>query len=588
MLALQMTITHTFTPGIRQRDRVIPGREHTHIDLTRTLWIRTPEGARHARAFEIIPGCSQTTPMAVRTTNPDGTTRINEVPHAARLIVGPRNGSPAAYTLAFPHPEPGSVITFRYRMTCDGLLPFDRFELHEAMPVRRVEYTLNTYRAADIAPRQNGMHLDTTQHRYGRTTWRWTATHIPPRPPEPGMATPPPDPIWASYVLHRAGRVPYLQDWTPILRGPEEMSHRLAPQVHRTLGGLDRPPTAPIATAWDIMHRALLDAELPHPPREPTFADAHRRRRSGASGRALALHALLANWKIACDLIYTTPHGAPPIERMYPYGARNSTLLLRCGDQLLDPSCPGCAPGELHPLNRGRPAIALTHSRGELDPSFITLPDPSDPPIERALTLTLDPRGLRIDATATLRGHRAATLREQLRDHRPTAPRDQQLRHAITPALTSGHTPNPDLDPQHPLRLTTTAARTDRDALARTADRVLITPAALLPARPYELLELPDRQRPLRIDPHDGYTDRVTLTLPPGATLAHTPADATLTTPHGTWRRTLTPTDGALTLTETLELTPATIPPERWPELRAFLTAADTARREPIVLAGVR
>ncbi|MEZ4430808.1 MAG: hypothetical protein R3F65_00220 [bacterium] len=106
MLALQMTITHTFTPGLRQRDRLIPGREQTHIDLTRTLWIRTPEGVRHARAFEVIPGCSRGTTMAARTTNPDGTTRVSEVPHAARLIVGPRTGSPAAYTLAFPTPNP--------------------------------------------------------------------------------------------------------------------------------------------------------------------------------------------------------------------------------------------------------------------------------------------------------------------------------------------------------------------------------------------------------------------------------------------------------------------------------------------------
>ncbi|MEZ4430807.1 MAG: hypothetical protein R3F65_00215 [bacterium] len=110
-------------------------------------------------------------------------------------------------------------MTFRYRMTCDGLLPFDRFELREAMPVRRVEYTLNSYRGADIATREHGMHLATDRHRGGRMTWRWTATHIPPRPPEPGMA--PDDPISASYVLHRAGRVPYLDDWTPSSAAPK-------------------------------------------------------------------------------------------------------------------------------------------------------------------------------------------------------------------------------------------------------------------------------------------------------------------------------------------------------------------------------
>lgn len=593
MLSFQMVITHAYSPGAYVGDRIIPPTERTHIDLTRTLWIRTAAAARHARAFEIIPGCARSVPITVRTINPDGAMHTSSYAHAVPLSVNPHAGSPIAYTLNFPHPEPGSVITFRYRITCDGILPFDRFDLREDMPIREVEYTLKSYADAEIATRHHGMTLQTSYNRHARKTWRFTATDLPAQPPEPGLAREPgvaPEPdgrVWASYVLHRADRVPYLEDWTPMLRSIDQMSRPLTAEVHRALGRPPRPVTDPIDAAWDLIHRDLLDARLPDPPRKPTFTDFHRRRRSGSFGRALSLRALLTAWKIPCDLVFTTPTGTSPIERDYPFSPRAASLLVRCGDRTLDPAVPGGAPGDIHPAHRGRPAIVLAHIRNQLDPLFITLPTAHDPRPERALTLTLDPAGLRIDATATLHGHPAATLRHQLRDRRPTTPRDTLLRAAITPTLTEGQPTPPDLDPRAPLTLALTAARTDADALARTPNHALITPAALLPTPVYALLELPDRHRPITLDRPDGYTHRITLALPPGATLARAPEPATLTTPFGTWTRAITPGDATLTLTETLELTPATIPPAKWPALRDFLTAADTARREPIVLTGL-
>jgi hypothetical protein len=315
--------------------------------------------------------------------------------------------------LNFPQVQTGAVLEHLVAREVVSWLPSDSFRPTLEVPVRSARYTVDLPEELTVTARKRGFEGPevTPGDRGGpfslrRSTWRASSlappADVPLRPPVVEFAP------YVSFSLRS-----YDRDLKDLFR---TWSAAIEPRTQRIeeAAALLRALPAEIPTSGDVATRVdaiwnhvqsriedrtrLTSNELEIPDAERILAT----RFGSADERGFVLFALCKRSGLEATLIFAPPLGDAPIAEDFPDPAqawRLDILVQVEGPErqriVLDPSCLGCAAGELAPHHVG-PALQVEQVSGDALARFERLTPPAGAAdrVELAAEVELSPRGL--------------------------------------------------------------------------------------------------------------------------------------------------------------------------------------------------
>lgn len=559
---------------------------HTVVEVRRAVRLDTRSAADAAQVRLVFDSYDLLHGLIAETQTADGRTIPVEETQTFDLTRYYKSPPDRALVFAFPHAGPGSIVRWAYRIRLPGWRPVDAWRAPEGVPVREAVYRMRAPKAVKIRYRSQGLKMATGQS--GDMIVReWTARDLPFEPLLPGDARPPGGRAGLRLTVTDGSKGPVIGSWGDLLREMHSRALSPRPRLPQALT-YPAPGEGHIEAAWRRVHDHLADGVTPLPARMDDFEALAHYRRATADDRAELLYGTLRSWGVDCRLIYTSRHGAPPVDPEFPMPAAGDRLLVSCkqgaDSVLLDPGCSGCAPGQIGADVRGRPALVFDRGAGPAEP--MTLPADPAPPVERRYTVELSDRGLVArTGEVVLHDTDAARVRAWLRDH--PLPPEQAAEDAgevfldgieATRIGVSGHEADAG-----PVRFALENVLISRGAFARGA-RWATVPLDVVFGEPVlTMAGVEARRRPVVLTGAMGFVNGLHLPAGEGWAVVRSPEPTVIESPYGTYRLERA-AEGGLTLTERLELIPGVVSAEDWPALRDFFARVAAHRRDPTVL----
>ncbi|MGK0362579.1 MAG: hypothetical protein ACI9U2_004900, partial [Bradymonadia bacterium] len=387
----------------------------THIDVRRSLLILTQAGVRAATVEVPIPPDAHLSRFEAVTHTPDGREIRLDAPRLVTLTAHRGESAARKMVFAFPHAEPGAVVSWRYRISSRGYRALDIWRMPDHMPVRAARYVLKTQSFFSFDTQVAGVKSERVRLADRGVEYVWSVSNLPYVPREPQQAPAAVGRAEVVNVLRNIRTHEFYAHWNAVMSGFRERTKAMFSELPATWWSAKAPADRPApASALRFVQTELTLGATPLPGDQDTLVALQRYRRANPFEQALATYMLLSHWGIICDLIYTTPAGARPILRNFARPHRSARLLLGCNKTLLDPSCIGCVGGTISPSLRGRPAVRFVEDGAR----FITLPSAQDPVVQRRFSVTPQARGLVAEAgEVVFDGVHAARIRAWFKQH---------------------------------------------------------------------------------------------------------------------------------------------------------------------------
>lgn len=580
-LNIDRTVTFSFAsvPGrFSHQAHLINPR--THVDVSRSLLILTQAGVQSAKIEVLLPPGSVLSAFEAVTHTPDGRQIRLDSPRFVTLAEHEGKASARKMVFAFPHAEPGAVVSWRYRISQRGYKPFDTWRLPNHTPVRNARYHIRSYEFLSLGTQRTGVIADPKTKTGRQVELSWRASDLPYVPYEArqsrsaGRAE-------VVYVLQDVEERDLYSSWNNVFEGYQERAGSMFSGLPSRWREIPRPTGSKPAAALRLVQDELALGTTPLPESDDTLLALHRYRRATPMEHTLATYMLLRYWDAPCDLVYTTPAGSDPIVRHFARPHRAGQLLLSCEKILLDPTCIGCAPGTISPALRGRPAVRLV--RDVID--FIVLPDVPDPVVQRRLTVSPEARGLVAKSgRVVLRGMNADRARAWFSANPlPPKARSEAARRRFLDDIEATSISVRGLDkPDGPVQFELSNMVVSRNGWTRSDGWITTAFDVVFGEGVFKLLHQPDRTAPIRLSAQDGFDNQVDLQTPAGWATAQMLEPLTLESPYGRYVFAVEKTATGHRLSETLDVNAQIVDPARWPALRDFLTAVRAHRQQLI------
>lgn len=600
---------------------VVGNRAQTTDERQRALFVVNRDGLRHAQVRLCYTNESPILEVEARTILPGG----ESVAVDPADIIDAFAGRPAVNddaelrckVFAFPQVTVGSIVEYRYIRTSKYWRPTIEHVLDTTLPVRLAVFRFRpiggpfSYEAVGFsAPK-----------RIGRTfTWRSGAIA-----PEREKSFLPPE--WSrrlsvSIAMRRiqAAGSNFFADydvfcsWPAVVRNAWAQARRATDEMPTAL--LEGVPaddvTQAAATLWGRVQTGIDDRGANgFLGGFRAATDIFQSRYGDSNERALLLFGALRAKGYKASLVFVPDDDTPEISEDYfnPDRLDNALVLLKGGvtgrDMILDPSCLGCAPGEMVPGHRYRAGLLVDDAKPGWIPDNNSCLDPETKelsvatqhvvlaayarpisPTQFDAEISFDDGQLVLkEATFVADGAQGAPIRRLFQQHTSERWRKEHFRqHHADQATQDGTVTFEGIDSPHkPLKVSLENVPLNSTRLVYSEDWIVWDLAAIHRGRWMARLN-PGRKLPVFFNYAPNYVHRSHFTLPRGYSVVAVPEPSSIRTTTGAFAVTVSRDRSGFVVEERLTIPRRAISMADYGQLLEFLERVQAARAQLFVL----
>lgn len=556
-----------------------------------SLFINTSDGLGYAELKLVSDGDEELSHVRARTITPEG----DLVPIAADMRRESheifRNGKYAARAkvIAFPAATAGSIVEYSYAVK-RNLRGFGRLLLTWDIPVRSARVTFRHGKDTVLKYRRNLFAKHT--HKGGATFEAKNILpekHVPYAPPIWQSAP------WVSYVVDRLGVRSGFDSWSAAaerLRWPTSRARHTLPRRARISGYASAREG--MKHLWKLAQQGLHNRDVSYRVAPANTTEQVASGYGTATERAWLMYAALREADATATILWLPSWYEQDIDNGFPNPIPLDAYLIKTkldGEPLyLDPSCLGCAMGEIGEAFWGRDAVEVflpDNWRQPVKAKVVTVPTGAHAEIPARLSanLRITARGIAASGAYEVRGQRAADMRHHYFNHPLTeAKRQEMMRKEYLDGVVEGEITLVGVgEPKGPVRVQIKDVlwrrhgyvATDRWFKAGLAE--LLGPDVAEPIDPKRVLPVAFRRRPY-------YDNQIRLQIPKGFTVLGELPQAQVKSSAGEYGLSTEKQGDTIIFSERLALARSYYAGVRLEELQALLGQIRQVRRTSLVL----